>query len=320
MQPYQIELAKAIKRHRAQGWGWRYDGLADWSTDRIIAQLREIGIDTDPDRFPEQAAAAGQFKVLNDQWVEQIADEKKGVGFWEDFPLIGIPVLWDRLAPQVICADLIEEKLYRVVSAEEIGDKIPDVNGIPGDLAAGLNLANFLLAAEPSQRSARFDEVNDRRFYDYADWLRTLVETRGAEFPDAVMRLADAMSDCGMRDEFQADLALALARAGRHEEAVSRAMANVERFPDEIWVRILAGDVFEKLGDEARAIEYWRDSLARVDNPSEWDAIIERLEQSLTRQGREAEFAKILLLTTRPYVGVHLFLTERARLRIRVPA
>jgi len=291
---YREEFARTIRKHRAQGWGWRYDGLDDWPTDRIIDQLREIGIDTDDQRFPQQAAAAGRFKPLEDDWVQQIPEEKLEAGFWADFPLVGIPVLWGRLAPQIVCADLVEERLYRVIKGEESDTKLPDVDGMPADLAAALELARFLESVEPPQRSARFDEVNEGRYYDYFDWLRELVESRGPEYPDAVTRIADVMSDCCDGDLFQSDLAMALALAGRHEDAVARTVANVERFSDDIWVRILAGDVFEELGDEAAAARQWLAALAMACEHDDWAAAADRLELACNRTGRKAEFEKIL--------------------------
>jgi hypothetical protein len=234
------------------------------------------------------------FKVLRDHWVQQIPEETKEAGFWEDFPLIGIPVLWARLSPRVICADLIEERLYRVVKAEETGTQLPRVDGMPADVAVALELARFLQAAEPAQRPARFDEVNDGRCYDYCSWLSELVESRGPDFPDAAIQIADAMSDCCERQRFQADLAMALAIAGRRHEAIARTRASIERFSGDIWVRILAGDVFEELGDDAEAIQQWCEGLRLARGHDDWSAAADRLEETFECLGRSAEFEKIL--------------------------
>jgi tetratricopeptide (TPR) repeat protein len=291
---YRNEFARTIKRHRAEGWGWRYDGLDDWPTERIIDQLRQIGIDTDDRRFPQQADAAGRFTRLEAEWVQQIPEEKMETGFWADFPLVGIPVLWERLAPQIICADLISQHLHRVIKAEESGKKLPDVDGLPAGLAAALELARFLLVVEPSQRSARFNEVDEGGYYDYFDWLSGVIESRGPEFPDAVTQIADAMSDCCDGDLLQSDLAMALALAGRHEEAVSRVRANIECCPDHIWVRILAGDVFEELGDDDAAIRQWLEALEMACEHDDWSAAADRLEEAFDRAGRQTDFEKIL--------------------------
>ena len=44
------EFIVTVRRHRAEGLGWRYDGLSDWSTDAIFAKLRELSIDSDMPR------------------------------------------------------------------------------------------------------------------------------------------------------------------------------------------------------------------------------------------------------------------------------
>jgi tetratricopeptide (TPR) repeat protein len=290
-----------MEKHRAEGWGWRYDGLEDWPTEKIIAQLQEIGIDTDAARFHQQATVARGFKALENDWVEQIPEGKRAPGlFWEDFPLIGIPVLWNRLAPQVICADLIEERLCRVVKSEEMGERLPDVHGMPADLAAALELVRFLEAVEPSRRRARFDEVDLGRYYDYEQWLVDLVEARGLAFPDEVTQIADVMSDCRQPESFQADLAMALAHAGRREEAIRRALATVERFPDHIWVRISAGDVFEQLGDHDQAIRLWVEVLKIAGDDNDWQVAADRLAEALGGTERQEELDELLRANPAP--------------------
>ena len=105
------EIRALIEKRRAEGWGWQFDGLENWSTEAIFEQLRKLHIDTDAELFPQQAAAAGRFEKLSEDWCEQIPQEMKDEDPWEDFPSLAIRVLWQRLAPHVICADLIDERL-----------------------------------------------------------------------------------------------------------------------------------------------------------------------------------------------------------------
>ncbi len=49
------KLTEQARRFREEGFGWRYDGLADWTTNAIFEKLRELGVDTDADRFPPTA-------------------------------------------------------------------------------------------------------------------------------------------------------------------------------------------------------------------------------------------------------------------------
>src|SRR5438876_7284591 len=152
MELWQREFLKTIEERRAQGWGWRWDGLQDWTTDAIFAQLRELGIDTDEQRFPQQAAAAGRCKALDDEWDSQLCDEKKNTGFWQDFPLHAVPLLWERLTPNLICADIIDERLYRVIKADEENERLPGIDGIPADVRAVVGLARYLQGFPPAER------------------------------------------------------------------------------------------------------------------------------------------------------------------------
>jgi tetratricopeptide (TPR) repeat protein len=291
---YLDDLSRTVKRHRRRGWGWRYDGLDDWSTERILKQLRDIGIDTDEQRFPEQAAAAGKFKALQHDWAAQIPKKIKDDGFWAEFPGFAIPLLWERLASHAVCADLIALRLRRVVDAEDFENELPDVDGMPAGLAAGLELARFLQTFEPAHRSAAFDEVDRGGLCDYFNWLTELIQSRGHVFPDAATQIADAMADCRDGKLLQSDLALALAMAGRHEEAIARARANIERFPDNVWVRILGGDVFEELGDDDAAIRQWNEAIQMAPDHDEWMAAADRLKEAFNRIGHQAELERIL--------------------------
>ncbi len=290
----QINFAKMLQKRRDEGMGWQFDGLDDWSTDAIFKQLRELHIETDAERFPQQASVAERFKALEDDWVQQIPEDLKEAEPWEDFPLLAIPVLWERLTPQLICGELIDRRLHAVISAEEHNQPLPDVNGLPADLAAALALAKYLEGFAPADRAAKFGEIDERGYYEYVSWLQSLIERRGPAYPDAITQIADVISDCRERGRFQADLALALAIAGRRAEAISRARANVERFPDNIWVRILAGDVFEELEDDAEAIRLWLEALPMAEERFDWEGAIQRLEDACNRTARTEELAKAL--------------------------
>ena len=146
LEPWQLEFVKAIEGHRCEGWGWRYDGLESWSNEKIFAQLRALAIDTDAERFRQQAVAAGRVKILDDDWDRQLVEKKKDTGFWLDFPMLAVPVLWDRLAGDLVCPEIIEVRLHRVRKSEKERTPLADVDGIPADLAAVLGLVR----AQPS--------------------------------------------------------------------------------------------------------------------------------------------------------------------------
>ncbi len=276
------EFAETIAKHRRQGWGWRYDGLDGWTTEAIFAQLRELGIDTDAGRFREQAAAACGIDALRKDWDGQIREEMD-IAFWPDFPLIAVPLLWERLTPDLVCPELVEQRLYRAIRAEKEGAALPEVAGVSAAVAAAVGLAKYLGGIPAGERAKQFDEINHRGMYDYSDWLLNLVGDQGRKYPDAVMQVADVMTDCVNGRSFQSEAAMVLAAAGRRSEAIERARAIVERFSDDLWARILAGDVYKEVGNVAEAKRLYAEALAMAREANDRDAAAERL-QSIDRE------------------------------------
>ncbi len=292
MEQWKREFAETIAKHRRQGWGWRYDGLDSWSTEKIFTQLRELGIETDAERFREQAIAAGGIDALRKSWGSQIREEMD-IAFWPDFPLIATPLLWERLTPDLVCAEIIDERLYRAIRAEKEGTPLPDVGGLPALMAAALGLAKYLEGFPAADRANKFDQINRHGIYDYRDWLLELVGPRGRKHPDVAIRIADAMADCDDGRSFQSDVATMLAAIGRHEEALDRARALVERFSDDLWARILAGDVYRDVGDGAEAKRLYTEALGMASDPNDREVAAERL-QSRSKKRERAELWEVL--------------------------
>jgi len=82
----------AIQRQRQMGLGWRWDGLGNWTTGAIFAKLRELGIDTDSERFADQAKQARNCSTLRESWKQ--GNER--FDLWDDFPLLATEELWHR--------------------------------------------------------------------------------------------------------------------------------------------------------------------------------------------------------------------------------
>ena len=98
---------------RKEGFGWRYDGLGDLSTDAIFAKLVELGVSTDANCFREQAQAAGQCKNLEERWRENIEWDDSP---WDDFPFLAAEELWRRLTPDLTCPEFIADRLISLMN------------------------------------------------------------------------------------------------------------------------------------------------------------------------------------------------------------
>lgn len=97
------------------------------------------------------------------------------------------------------------------------------------------------------------------------DWLSELPMALSAGgLIDEAVAVGDALAelDAGSSPTYANDVAIALAEAGRAEQALQRVEANVRRFPDDVWTRIHAGDVHVALSDPERAEAAFREALA----------------------------------------------------------
>ena len=274
--------------------------MESWSSAAIFAQLQALGIDTDAGRFRPQAAAAGGIDALTNGWVAEIREEMDAA-FWPDFPLLAVPVLWERLTPDLVCPEIIDQRLHRAVEADEKGVDLPDVDGFPAAIAVAVATTKYIEGFPPTALAERFAEISRHGLHDYENWILDLVRNRGREFPDALARVADVMADCATnRILFRADAAVVMALAGRRREAVERARALVGEFPDDPWARIFAGDVHKELDDPAGARRHFLDARMMAREENDREAASERLQRTSGEPAPAAESGEILQHPPRP--------------------
>lgn len=288
--PTHADFHAAVLRHREMGLGWRYDGLKDWATEAIFEKLRELGIDADAESFPEQARQAGRCRALRDRWTGQMSLQNPG--FWADFPFLASEALWERLTPNLLCPEIVSNRLEEAFRATHFPAVAPGVRPLL-DLAAALVLADYLVACPPQERAARFDDVMECGLHHYGEWARDMVLHHGGEHPDEVTHLADALTGCRDMDRVQSDLALALAMAGRREQALQRVRQSLDASPGDFWVMVLAGDVYEELGDEEEAGNLWIRALSTASDRGDWEAGAQRIQDLFQRTGRGDEWPTI---------------------------
>ncbi|MDH5564599.1 MAG: SEC-C metal-binding domain-containing protein [Nitrospirota bacterium] len=89
---------------------------------------------------------------------------------------------------------------------------------------------------------------------------------------------------------FLSDAMLILAQADRGEEAITQFQANQKRWPEDAWVHILGGEMYEQLGQDDLAEQfYWQSLVFAEDDQYARDGVFERLLPLLDRLGREEE-------------------------------
>jgi len=293
------ELAPIIESDRREGLGWRYDGLGDWSTDAIFAKLQELGVDTSEGRFRAQTEAAGPPLVLYEGW------EPRGGwrgDLWDDFSYLAAEELWNRLTPDLVCPEMIADRIDPVVESSYASDT-PGESEVKSQekMSAAMALMDYLERFPEEEREERYEEVCGCTICDYEGWLLDIICRCGAKYPDEITRIADIMSGFALNaTNFQEDVAEELARAGRRDEARRRIRRNVERSPENIQTHIRAGDAYEVMGAVDEALGEFTAAAEIARDSKEWGWAADRMECFLQENGRGGEYNEFLRKHPRP--------------------
>ncbi len=137
------------------------------------------------------------------------------------------------------------------------------------------------------------EELKEHSGIDIAWWLTDLpLDLAGLGMVDEAIELCSRMARVDEATSFLGDRAEILAEAGRREEALRQVEANLAQFPDDVWVRMRAGHVYEHLGDLTMAETVYRQALTLTDEvgPSyEREEAVARLADLLHEAGRVEE-------------------------------
>lgn len=107
-------------------------------------------------------------------------------------------------------------------------------------------------------------------------WPVTLIGDLGRAGHGAeAIRLSDALAavDPARHGLFASEAAVALAEAGLADDARAKIDENTERWPDDVRVRMLAGDALAILGDNEAALAHLRSALALAQQARDYKAI-----------------------------------------------
>jgi len=125
---------------------------------------------------------------------------------------------------------------------------------------------------------------------DIMDWILDLPSRLAEEgLTDEGEVLAKAWSEIAEPENLLADRALILAEAGREGDARAQVQENLNRYPDDVWVQIKAGDAYYALKDFASAEGRFRKGLEMAEDDYDRDGAVERLIPLLRESGKTAE-------------------------------
>jgi tetratricopeptide (TPR) repeat protein len=107
------------------------------------------------------------------------------------------------------------------------------------------------------------------------DWLLNLVLDLGrAGLGAQAVAVADALTrvDPDLQAILDADVAVALAQSGLSDQARARIESNLARWPDDVWVRIHAGDALAVLDDLDGAAVHFDAAVTMAEDADDLDA------------------------------------------------
>jgi len=173
-------------------------------------------------------------------------------------------------------------------------ERDPERRLSPEDLRADAGLA-LALAAHFAARPEAFADFRLETDW-YLDWLIELpLALAAAGLVDEAVQVGDTYAELGeeARSFFANGVAVALAKAGRREEALARAEDNLRRFPGDVWTLLCAGDVRAALGNAEAAEAAYAEAIELADATQEGEELAEayeRLSELLAGQpGRQEE-------------------------------
>ncbi len=184
---------------------------------------------------------------------------------------------------------------------EELNDKLEYYEGLKGDpckesLREQYGLAKrfyeFLLKPNGVPDGKWFEEIAMNMDADVMGWI---VELPFALFDhggmvDEAVEICNLFAEVHSPGNFFGDMAAILAEAGRREEAFERISKNLERFPDDAWIIIKAGQAYQTLKETDKALELYTWAYGMTPPLSyDRDGVLERMVPLLRELGRDEE-------------------------------
>ena len=280
-----------LRRHAARDVSerpdWWYKGLEGTPTEEIVTTLSSLGIQTNEAQFREQAHACGSVETLAEAWLAK----SRPAGIWEDYAWLAARALWPRWAPDLFSIEVFVEQH---LAPEAFGKTYPET---PVEAQRHWDMARAVmdLVAPPAApvRPDLLEELSENTGLDIGNWMLDLpFNLADLGMVDQAVELCARLAPVYEAENFLGDRAVILAEAGRGDEAIRQVDTNLAQFPEDVWVRIKAGDVYRKLGDTVTAETVYRHALAMTNDfgrSYDREGAVERIVNLLHETGRGAE-------------------------------
>jgi len=237
-------------------------GYEGRTTGEIVGALAALGIEATEPQFRELAAARGKVEAIAEAW-EQGGDLPQK---WEHITYFAARALWPRWAPDLFAPEVF---LHEHFPDLLLFDEFP-TNREAGRAHWRAARATLDLVAPPdgTHRADLFEQLDVHAGYDLGWWMgelpTALADPEVGMVAEAV-ELCRRMAPVSEAEHYLGALGVVLIESGQRDEAYQQVQENLARFPEGVWVRIKAGDVYARAGEPVRAEALYREAYDLTD-------------------------------------------------------
>ena len=257
--------------------------IREMTDEEIIKELENMGIVISIDDYKEEAVKAGSPTDLADYWkvLFGIRNSK------EDFLYEAAFELWRRHLSDVKCPEMLALFIDEIVNMYVDKPYAHDRFSILNIFDMIKDFYQELLKEDGSPDTDLYNRLTLLAYNDFEAFLVNIPYQLARQgFVDEAVSIGRWFGELSSQPEnFFRDTGCILAEAGRRGEAILQVEENLQRFPNDIWVVINAGDAISNLGDKERAEKFFLKAYGMTEKQYDKAGVLERLIELYSEMG-----------------------------------
>ncbi|HBI23164.1 MAG TPA: hypothetical protein DDX84_02910 [Nitrospiraceae bacterium] len=240
----------------------------------IINELSSVGIETTIDEFKEEAISAGSPTELANMWKTYLKERVR-----EDFLYEAAFELWRRHLSDVKCPEMLAVFIDETINMYLEKPEEHDHASLQNIYDRIKEFYNNLLSEDQTPDFELFNWLTLLAYNDIEGFLLSFpFELARHGLADEAVNIDRWFADISSQPQnFLRDMGCILAEAGRRQEAFLQIEENLERFPNDVWVIINAGDAMDSLEEKERAEKLYLKAYGMAGSRYDKADVIQRL-------------------------------------------
>ena len=240
----------------------------------IINELSSVGIETTIDEFKEEAISAGSPTELANMWKTYLKKRAR-----EDFLYEAAFELWRRHLSDVKCPEMLAVFIDETINMYLEKPEEHDHASLQNIYDRIKEFYNNLLSEDQTPDFELFNWLTLLAYNDIEGFLLSFpFELARHGLVDEAVNIDRWFADISSQPQnFLRDMGCILAEAGRRQEAFLQIEENLERFPNDVWVIINAGDAMDSLEEKERAEKLYLKAYGMAGSRYDKADVIQRL-------------------------------------------